>query len=104
MPGVKIRFWPCASALLIACTLSLGFATKNRSIGIDVPAAGPLAHVVPDESWRTAGTKTLYFPSESTYRNGRSRVTGLVGSVVYGGFGNDCAGAPCTPENTWFQT
>ena len=25
-------------------------------------------------------------------------------SVVYGGLGNDCAGAPWTPAKTWFQT
>ena len=25
-------------------------------------------------------------------------------SVVYGGFGNDCGGAPWTPAKTWFQT
>ena len=24
--------------------------------------------------------------------------------MVYGGFGKLCAGAPCTPENTMFQT
>ena len=25
-------------------------------------------------------------------------------SVVYGGSGNDCAGAPSVPAKTWFQT
>ncbi len=29
---------------------------------------------------------------------------GLVGRVVYGGFWKLLAGAPCTPENTMFQT
>jgi hypothetical protein len=28
----------------------------------------------------------------------------LVASVVYGGSGKLCGGAPCTPAKTWFQT
>jgi hypothetical protein len=28
----------------------------------------------------------------------------VVSSVVYGGLGNDCGGAPSSPANTWFQT
>jgi hypothetical protein len=70
---------------LIDCALSAGVAMKNWSIGIDEPAAGPLDHVVPEEFRCTAGTKTLVFPDPSTYRNGSSRVIGLVASVVYGG-------------------
>ena len=41
------------------------------------------------------------------YRNGSSSVTGLVGSVVYcvpGVTPKLCAGAPMSPEKTWFQT
>src|SRR5262245_49048726 len=109
MPGVNSTLRPRERALLISRASSVGLATKNRSIGIDVPAVGPLAHVVPDESRRSAGTNTLQFPDASDRRNGRSRVTGLVSSVVYGGglngvVENDCGGAPWTPENTWFRT
>ena len=28
----------------------------------------------------------------------------MLARLVYGGFGKDCAGAPSTPEKTWFQT
>ena len=82
---------------------------KNSQIETDVPAAELLPHVVPTESRRSARTNTKYLPDESAYRNGFSRVTGLVSSVVYGGgsYGvveNDWGGAPCTPEKTWFQT
>jgi hypothetical protein len=59
MPGVKIRFSPLESALLISRASSVGFATKNWSIGIDVPAVGPPAQVVPAEFRRSAGTNTL---------------------------------------------
>ena len=55
---------------------------KKSSIGMDLPATGPLPHDVPLELRRTAGTKTLYPPAESTYRNGFSRVTVVVASVV----------------------
>src|SRR5215470_8899517 len=37
-------------------------------------------------------------------RYGFSRITGVVATVVYGGLGKLCAGAPCTPTNTLFQT
>src|ERR1043166_422597 len=109
MPGVRIRCLPSSSASLIFRAESVGLARKNRVSGIDVPAAGPAAHVVSTESRRSAGTKTWKWPEASRYRNGRSRVTGLVASVVYGGGlngvePNDCGGAPTTPENTWFQT
>ena len=33
-----------------------------------------------------------------------SRATGVVASVVIGGLGKLCAGAPFTPENTMFHT
>src|SRR5262245_22069941 len=104
MPGVKIRCWPWASAVLIARALSVGRATKNSESGIERPAAAPPAQVVPTESRRSAGTNTWYWPAVSRYRNGRSRVTGLVASVVYGGGLNgvelnDCGGAPITPAN-----
>jgi len=47
--------------------------------------------------------------SQSKYRYGASRVTGLAARVVYGPPHDACpgkhsAGAPTTPENTWFQT
>src|SRR5215475_2047011 len=109
MPGVKIRCLPSASAALITCARSVGRARKNACSGTEVPAAAPLAQVVPTASRRSAGTNTWYRPAASRYRNGRSRVTGLVASVVYGGGSNgvgpnDCGGAPITPENTWFHT
>src|SRR2546429_5449514 len=99
-----MRFLPLPRALLMLSTESPGWAIKNLSIGIDVPGAGPLLQEVPDELCCTAGTKTLYLPLESVYRNGASRVTGLVASVVYVGCGKLCGGAPGTPEKTWFQT
>ena len=50
----------------------------------------------------------MSFPAASRYRYGASLVTGLLGSVVYGPHdfvpGKHCAGAPRTPEKTWFQT
>src|SRR5512135_1151477 len=109
MPGVRIRFLPFARAVLIFEAESPGLAMKNLSMEMEFPSAGPLPQVVSDESVRSAGTNTLYLPSEAMYRNGFSRVTGLVSSVVYAGglYGtdpNDCAGAPTTPEKTWFQT
>src|SRR5215468_7105357 len=109
MPGVKIRCRPSASAALIVCAVSVGRARKNAWSGIEAPAAAPLAQVVPTESRLSAGTNTWNWPAASRYRNGRSRVTGLVASVVYGGglngvAPNDCGGAPITPENTWFHT
>jgi hypothetical protein len=66
MPGVKSRFWPWASALLIFCTLSVGLATKKSVIGIEEPGAEPLPQVVPEEFLCNAGTKTLKLPAEST--------------------------------------
>src|SRR5437763_16757748 len=98
-----MRFLPLPRALLMLSTESPGWAIKNLSIGIDVPGAGPLLHEVPDELCCTAGTKTLYLPLESVYRNGASRVTGLVASVVYVGCGKLCGGARDPPEQTGFQ-
>ena len=44
-------------------------------------------------------------PRASTNRYDFSRLAGVVSSVVYGGFGKPVsAGAPTTPENTWFHT
>src|SRR5215471_8581956 len=113
MPGVRIRSFPSLSARLIVVAESVGLATKNRSIDSDVPAVAPPPHVVPTEACRSSGTKTRNAPLASTYRNGASRVTGLLGSVVYGCGPPDCAGvalklcggtAPVSPEKTWFQT
>ncbi len=69
------------------------------------PGVCPAAQVVPLESVRGSGTNTFHEPSSPTYRYGRSRLAGSVGSVVYGGFGKVVSsGAPATPANTWFQT
>ena len=64
----------------------------------------PLAQLGPEALVRSEGSNTWYLPSEVTYRYGTSRATGVVASVVIGGFGNDCAGAPFTPAKTMFQT
>src|SRR5262245_49122379 len=89
--------------------LSVGFAMKKSSIGIECPGVGPFAQVVPRESSCASGTNTLKCPPESTYRYGLSRDAGLVSSVVYGfpfaAFGGKfCGGAFTTPAKTWFQT
>src|SRR5437660_5069371 len=88
---------------------SLGWAMKNLLIGSDEPGVAPFAQVVLEVFVCTEGTKTLSFPLESVNRYGASRVSGLVDSVVYGppqedAAGKHWAGAPTTPENTWFQT
>src|SRR3979409_2050454 len=100
MPGVRIKFLPSANAKLILKTLSVGLAMKKSEIGIDEPAAGPFAQVTPEECRCNTGPKTLKLPVLSPYRKGFSRVTGLCISVVKGFVGNDCAGAPITPEKT----
>src|ERR1700694_601194 len=101
MPGVRMRFLPRFSTLLIVSAESPGFAMKNLLIGIDFPAAGPLPHDVPEEFRRAAGANTLYFPVASWYRNGASRVTGLVANVVYVGLGKLWTGTtPVSPEKT----
>src|SRR5665213_4055802 len=105
MPGVRMRFLPRRSASLIIPAESVGSAMKKLLIGTDTPGVWPPAHVVPLELYWTAGTNTLKCFSESSYRYGASRVTGLVARVVYWlAHGKHCAGAPTTPENTWFQT
>ena len=58
-PGVKIRFWPRARALLIACASSEGLAMKKSSIGIDEPGVEPPSQSAPAELCSAAGTKTL---------------------------------------------
>src|SRR5262245_144631 len=88
----------------MVATESAGLATKKSDSGIERPGVGPFCQVGPAESVRVAGTNTRYPPAASRYRYGRSRLTGLTGSVVYGGSGKDCAGAPWTPAKTWFQT
>src|SRR3954462_9033882 len=85
-------------------TESDGRATKKSLIGRERPGVEPSAHVVPRESVCALGTKTRRPPRESTYRNGFSRLAGVVASVVYAGVGNDCGGAPFAPAKTWFQT
>src|SRR3954451_3590313 len=88
----------------MVATVSPGRAMKKSSSGTERPGVGPAVQVGPTESCCTAGTQTAQLPSPSTYRNGRSREAGVVGSVVYGGSGNDCGGAPRSPAKTWFQT
>src|SRR3954447_13771046 len=69
------------------------------------PWVSSTAQDVPLELCCAAGTRTLYLPLPSTNRYGFSRLTGVVASVVYGGFGKPASdGAPSTPANTWFQT
>lgn len=63
----------------------------------------PLPQVTPRALVRFSGRKTRY-SAPLRYRNGFSRETGVVSSVVYGGSGKLWAGAPSTPENTMFQT
>src|SRR3954452_21546520 len=104
MPGVKSRFLPRSSARLMSCALSDGLAMKKSEIGIARPGVWPAAHVVPREAVCAAGTKTLQRSRASTCRKGFSRERGVVASVVYGGSGNDCGGAPWTPAKTWFHT
>ena len=58
MPGLRMRFLPLDSWLLIVCTESLGRAMKNRLIGIEAPGVRPAAHVVPEALRCTAGTNT----------------------------------------------
>src|SRR2546423_13019384 len=99
-----MRFFPCARALLIAWTLSDGFATKKSEIGIECPGVEPLAQVVPVPPVCTSGTKTLQSSFASTVRYGASRDTGFVASVVYGGRGNGCGGAPAAPAKTRVRT
>src|SRR5450631_2757451 len=105
MPGVRMRFLPWRSASLILSAESVGSAMKKFLIGTDAPGVWPAAHVVPTELCCTAGTNTLNCFCESSYRYGASRVTGLVARVVnWSLHGKHWAGAPTTPENTWFQT
>src|SRR5665213_51161 len=104
-----MRFLPWRSASLIVPAESVGSAMKKFLIGTETPGVWPPPHVVPAELCCTAGTNTLKWFFESSYRYGASRVTGLVASVVYGPQpfgtpGKHWAGAPTTPEKTWFQT
>src|SRR3954471_4775861 len=104
MPGVSSRFSPRASAASILCAESDGVATKKSESGIVRPAGVPAVQEGPRVPVRAAGTRTRYAPPDSN-RYGFSRLTGVVSSVVYGGFGNvESSGAPSTPANTWFQT
>src|ERR1051325_11887305 len=105
MPGGGNKWPPACSAVLIRCTESPGRATKNRSGPIAAPADGASVHVGPTVSRRSAGTNTRSAPDASTNRNGFSRITGVLGSVVYGGGLNgvspeDGGGAPITPATT----
>lgn len=57
-PGVRSRFLPRDSWLLIARTESVGLAMKNVDSGIERPGVGPSSHDAPEELTRAAGTKT----------------------------------------------
>ena len=82
-----------------------GLAMKKSVIGIERPGVMPASQVTPRLSVVAAGTRTVYTPSSSMKRNGFSRLSGFVSSVVYGGTGNDSSvGAPSTPAKTAFQT
>src|SRR4051794_5643391 len=87
-------------------TLSPGCAMKNFFSEIDLPFGAPFFHEVPDESLTASGTNTCHLPLASTYRNGFSRDSGVAASVVYllSSVKGPPAGAPSTPENTWFHT
>ena len=67
---------------MIAWTLSPGLAMKKSEMGIECPGVGPLDQVVPLPFLWTSGTNTLQLPLPSTVRNGASRETGFVASVV----------------------
>ena len=69
-----------------------------------MPGVGADSQVAPEVLVRRFGTSTLIAPAASTNRYGFSRITGVVATVVYGGLGKLCAGAPCTPTKTLFQT
>jgi hypothetical protein len=104
MPGVKNRLQPEASAELMVEAVSPALTTKNWLIGSDVPGVLPLAQLGPEALVRSDGRNTRYLPVPSMNRYGTSRETGVVPSVVSGGFGNVFDGAPPVPENTMFQT
>ena len=67
-PGVRSRFMPRESWLLMTWTESEGLATKNCDSGIDRPGVGPFSHETPEELVVASGTNTLYLPAASTYR------------------------------------
>ncbi len=56
---------PAASATSIAATEVPGVATKKDDSGRDLPASVPLAQEVPEEFFRSEGTKTLNLPPAS---------------------------------------
>src|SRR4051794_24482223 len=103
-PGVRSRLRPRASSVSMRRTESDGRATKKSLSGSERPAGAAADHDVPCEFTRALGTKTRSSPRRSTYRNGFSRLGGVGASVVEGGDGNDCGGAPTSPANTWFHT
>ena len=57
-PGVRIRFLPRASWLLIVATESDGVAMKKSERGIERPGVGAFSQVGPAEFVRAAGMKT----------------------------------------------
>jgi hypothetical protein len=86
-----------------------GAATKNFWSGSTVPVSAPVVQPGRTELVRRLGTQTPRVPPEAAVRNGGSWVTGLDPIAVYGpphagAVGKHVAGAPLSPEKTWFQT
>jgi hypothetical protein len=76
------RFLPAASAAFIVAAESPGRMIWNWLSGNEVPAGVVPDQVGPVAFVRRAGTNTLYAPAPSTYRNGFSRTTGALATVV----------------------
>src|SRR6266851_5009531 len=58
-----MRFLPRCRARLIVAAESVGWATKNWSIDLEVPGVGPDPEVVPALLNCTPGTNTLELPA-----------------------------------------
>src|SRR5688572_18042292 len=67
------------------------------------PAVEPPVQVTPALLLRSAGARTPHAPEESTTRKGFSRTIGVWAILVYGGLGQEPAGALTTPTKTMFQ-
>src|SRR4051794_29683343 len=94
-----MRFLPEDSARLIVAAESVGFAMKNREMGMVSPLRPAVDQFTADVALRAAGTNTSYL-SSSRSRKGAGRETGVVGSEVLSPGPKSVAGAPCTPEKT----
>ena len=95
MPGVKQQVLAAGQRVVDGlATESPGWATKKSTSGHRAcRRSGPAAQVVPLESWRGAGTKTLPRAGVVDVQDtGFSRLTGVVGRVVYGPPQDACGG------------